>query len=186
MMNTKIRPVIVVVAFVLGLAFIFGTQFAVKTYRLEEPFKAKVLSMDGIQNVQLVNTADGRKIILTVEPRVQLEKVYHDVQQLTKETLRGQSTIEINGKAGARLTGIYQQMHFAIYEGIASGQFTRMADQLKQVAEVTQVEKYSVQVDQENVYLKLVDKGEVLVKVVPRQMERLAQINQNKGGESQW
>jgi hypothetical protein len=186
MMNTKIRPVVVVLALVLGLALIFGTQFAVKTYRLEEPFKAKVLSMDGIQNVQLVNATDGRRIIVTVETHVELAKAYHRIQELAKETLRGQSTIEINGKASARLTGIYQQMHFAIYEGIASGKFTQMADQLKGVAEVAHVEKYSVQVDQENVYLKLIENGEVFVKVVPRQMERVAYVNLNEGGESQW
>lgn len=186
MMNTKIRPMIVVLALVLGLAFIFGTQFAVKTYRLEEPFKAKVLSIDGITKVQLENTADGRRILLTVEPGVELASAYHRVQELAKETLRGQSTIEMNGKAGARLAGIYQQMHFAIYEGIASGHFTQMADQLKEVAEAVNIENYSVQVDQENVYLTLAENGDVFVKVIPRQMEPMAYANLNEGGESQW
>lgn len=186
MMNTKIRPVIVILALVLGLAFIFGTQFAVKTYRMEEPFKAKVLSLDGISNVELGNTSEGREILLTVEPHVELAKVHQRVRELAKDTLRGKITIEINGKADARLAGIYQQMHFAVYEGIASGKFTQMADQLKQIADAAHIEKYSVQVDHENVYLKLIEGGKVFVKVVPRQMERVAFVNVNKGGESQW
>jgi hypothetical protein len=54
------------------------------------------------------------------------------------------------------------------------------------VAKTAHVEQYSVQVDHENVYLKLVENGEAFVKVVPRQMERVAYVNVNGGGESQW
>lgn len=184
-MLKKIRPMIVVATLVVSLAFIFGTQFAVKTYRLEEPFKQEVLSLQGVKDVQLVNTSDGRAIRLTLGQDVQLKDMYQHVEKLAKETWGENFTIEMKDTASAEMAEIYQEMHFAVYEGIASGKFTQMAAQMKEIANAVEVSDYELQVDNTNVYLKLVKDGEVFTQVIPRQAERVAYIT-TEGGESQW
>lgn len=186
MMRGKIRPMVVILALVLGLAVIFGTQFAVKTYSFEKPFKEQVLSINGIKSVQITEGGQGKNIVLTLKPEVNLEEAYQQVAVIAQDKLRGQSTITIEDKTSTGIKNIYKQMHYSIYQGIASGEFTEMAVQIKNIAVANQLKNYDLRVDNNNVYLKLVKNGEVFCKVISRPIERVVAMNKNEGGGSQW
>lgn len=186
MMHQKIRPMVVIIALVLGLAAIFGAQYVVKTYSFEKPFKEQVLSISGVKDVKIADSANGKKIYLTVSPNVDLENAYQKVTDIAQDKLRGQTTIEFDGNSSKGLQDIYKQMHYSIYQGIASGEFTQMAAQVKTIAAAGQLKDYDLRVDNNNVYLKLVKNKEVYCQVVPRQTEQVVAMNTNEGGGSQW
>lgn len=185
-MSNKIRPVMVVAVLVMSLAAIFGVQYIVKTYRFEEPFKERVLSIEGIEGVRLENGADVTKIYLTMGMEVDVQKSFQEVTEVVNEMMKGKTAIEIEDRASSVMAEFYRQMHYSIYEGIASGRFTAMAEELKVIAGENRLDDYTLQVDNGNVYLKLVKDGEVFIKVVPRSGEQVAYQNTLKGGESQW
>lgn len=180
-----VRLTIVLIVLLVGLGVFLGGQYVVKTYHLEEPFKAKVLSMEGIESVELTETDKSMKVRLTLNSDVRLQEVYQTVNELANEMLNQKITIEMDQQISQELEDLYQEMHFAIYEGIASGKFTMMSTQLKEIATTEQVDDYQIQVDNNNVYLKVVADGEVFSKIIPRQSERLVYMN-SEGGESQW
>lgn len=180
-----IRLTIVIIALVVGLSVFLGGQYVVKTYHLEEPFKAEVLSMKGVEGVELTETGNSMKVRLTMNSDVRLQQVYQKVNELANEMLQQKITIEMDQKTSQEMEDLYQDMHFAIYEGIASGKFTAMSTQLKEIATTERVDDYQIQVDNDNVYLKVVADGEIFCTIIPRQSDRLVYMN-SEGGESQW
>ena len=183
MKNFKgVRLTIVVVTLIVGLAVIFGGQYAVKTFYQEEPFKKRVLSIEGIEDVKLVEVKDGQKVYLTVNPEVDVKTAYRKTDEMAQEMLKGEVKVEVDNKSTAQLQDIYHKMHFAIYEGIASGKFTVMAENIEAIGQEIELQDLNVEVDNENVYLKFAKNNQVYTKVLPRKTQQIAL--QNQGGES--
>ncbi len=185
-----IRPTIVAFVLVVGLIAFFGGQLVIKHFYLEKPFKEEVLSIEGVSNVRIENVGDMQKVYLTVDSAVELKEAYIKVNEFAQEMLQGQFVVEIENSASSeKMKKLYDEMHFAIYEGIARGQFTQMAAQVKEIAAEDQVENLDIKVDNSNVYLTMVKDGEIYSKVIARKTEQLAYLTgerDNRGGESQW
>ncbi|AZR72556.1 hypothetical protein BBF96_03645 [Anoxybacter fermentans] len=180
-----IRPVVVLIALIIGLVVIFGTQYMVQTKFLEEPFKKKVLSIDGIEDVKLIETENGKQVYLIMRSDVELKDAFLEVNRLAQEMLSGRIEIKIENQVSQDMKELYKRMHFVIYEGIASGKFTWMAAQLEAIGLEAQLQDLDVQVDNNFVYVKMIKNGEVFCKVVPRKAEGLAYMKEERG-ESQW
>ncbi|MCK4257716.1 MAG: hypothetical protein KAX49_01990 [Halanaerobiales bacterium] len=176
------RIVIVLVVLVLGLISIFGAQYFIKTYRFEEPFKEKVLAIEGIDQVNLIDTEDGKRIVLTLGNAVVLDEAFLKVEELAHQSLKGKIKIEIEDQASPTMKDLYHEMHFAIYEGITTGYFTQMVKRINEIGAENQVQDLDIKIDQNYVYLKLVKNGEMYSKIVTRNLGNLSYIG-DQGGE---
>lgn len=180
------RLFVIVVTLIVSLSLIFGIQYLVKSRYLEEPFKEKVLSIKGIEKVSLTKEGNLSKVYLTLASDVDLKDAYQQVNQLAKEMLKNQSVVEIEEKTNDELQVLYEKMHFSIYEAIANGSYVQMRDQLNDLTSSYQLQDFQVQVDNFNVYLKLVSNDVVFCKVISQGDGELVSLNSQEGGESQW
>ena len=180
------RLIVVVLVLIVSLSLIFGVQYLVKSRYLEEPFKEKVLSIKGIEKVRLTKEDNLNKVYLSLAADVDLKDAYNLVNQLAVKMLKGQTVVEVETETSDELLALYEQMHFSIYEAIANGNYVQMQNQLKNFSSIHQLQGFQVQVDNFNVYLKLVDNDVVFCKVISQNNGEFVSLNSEKGGEPQW
>lgn len=178
-----IRLKIVVLVLIISLLVIFGGQYILKFLYLEKQFKEKVLSIRGIEDLRIENLNKTQKIYLTLDSDVDLKEAYNQVSELSHKMLKQSFSLQIeNVNISQQMEEIYDQMHLAIYEGIACGKFTQMAAQIREIADISEVEKLDIKVDSQNIYLKIVKDKQVYCQVVPRQEDQVAVADDIMGG----
>jgi len=160
---TKQRIAIIGILSLLTFGLLFGGQLIYKKHWADADLLQKVEQVKGIEEASIVRSPNGR-----FELQVKTEKV-DDLQQLAEELLQHveDMPIIIIDNRSAELEALYDQMQFAIHEGLVQGNFTAMADRLRQLAEQANAE-IDLTMDHDNIYLSLSDGDHQLLSIVER------------------
>ena len=76
--------------------------------------------------------------------------------------------IRVRDDRDDRLADSFYRMHFHIQQGIATGMFTAMADDIEAIARADSLTAHQIFVADDNVYVQLELDGRALYEVVPR------------------
>jgi len=167
--DIRINVVVVVFIVVLGLAM--SLQYFIHKKAVIEPIYQAFANIDGVESVEL-QEQDGRIILMLALTEV--EQLHTLAAEIGETAARFSQPIRIlfKDRPNETLKAAYDQMHFALEQGIATGYFVEMAERIAELAGKYQVD-YALRIDGNYVYLQLHDGGNYLYKVVSRQEQPL-------------
>lgn len=179
-----LRIGVIALVFVLASLLIFGGQQLRYRYDVFEPMQTAFTHIDGVKTVKFDKNSGHVDIVVTLGKVDNLEKTVSEIEGLGKYYLKDNlGNISIVDSRDAYLDEVYYRMHFSIEEGIATGHFRQMADDLQGVAKASRLERFRVYVGSDRVYVVMARGGRYLYEVVPRQAgPALPQAGQPSGG----
>lgn len=153
-----------------------------------DPLASVAKAVPGVVSLEVVPSVDGDKDVLAhLGPDVELEKVYKELEELASAKL-GQSFghLILQDRRTPDLARSYYSIHFTIQQGISTGLFASMAEQIDaRLGESTQLE-HRVFVGDRQVFVQLHEEENYLYEVVPRPQIAAVSDRQNRGGISLW
>lgn len=175
MNSNKNRLTVVLAAIILTLVILGGGQFLWQLYAVDKPLAKVLNSIDGIDSFYVDSNnkiSDTAKLHVSLRNVQNLQKTYQAVRESAAGILGdNQLIIIIKDNRTPELEQVYYSVHLYVQEGIATGNFASMAEQIKQKAAVTNVEA-QVYVDSSNVYLGLKKADAGMYVVVPRHTDQ--------------
>ncbi len=163
----KINIVILIIAVVLMI--FFAGKFIMTKYNVEQPLLESINNVNGIENVELIDSNGKINIKITVTDDADFYQTYKNVVEITETQLaEDKGNVLINNKTSPALNDIYHKIHFSIYEGIATSQFTKMNSEIEEIAQTSGLKDFKVWIDNNNLYLKMSDGDNYLYKIISR------------------
>jgi len=166
----RINFKLVILIIVIALVTFFGGNYLFNHYNVSQPLINELIEMEEIKEVELLTNSG--KTDIEIKPDNNIDNFYVFYDRINKiadnhlEDSKGQ--INILNNSNQHLEKIYHDIHFALYEGISSSEFTVMKDNIDEIINNKQLSEYNLWVDNEKVYLQLVDANNYLYKIVPR------------------
>lgn len=172
MKNSKNRITVTMAAIILTLAVLVAGQFFWQQYTVDKPLAKLLSSIDGIESFSLDNNSkfnDTVKIHISLNNVKNLQKTYQDVWDGAAKILgANQVNIVIHDNRSPELEQLYYTTHLYVQEGIATGNFSSMAEHISQRANASGIDS-QVYVDAANVYLGFKSGSANMYVVVSRQ-----------------
>lgn len=163
-----LRIYIIIAAVVVTLAILLTLQYVHQKYNVEQPLFKLYSETKLVKDVKLEEKGSTVKVILDVNKTDNLRKAYFDLNTYTQEIMGNKEfTIELKDNRSKELEKAYYNSQFIIYEAIAKGDFTRMADIIRKNAEAVNAESM-VFIDENNIYVEFIKGGNYLYEIVPR------------------
>lgn len=164
-----IRVYVVIAAVFVTLAVLLTVQFLYQKYDVEQPL-FKLYSETKLVNKVPVIEQKGASVnvVLDVKKTDNLKQAYQDLNSYTEQILGGTKfTMELKDNRNKTLEDAYYQSQFVIYEALAKGDFTKMADVVQQNA-VKVGATSKVYIDNDNVYVEILKGDNYLYEIIPR------------------
>lgn len=163
---------IILISFLLVVAIGFGVNKFVYGRHVTETVQSEFLALPGVGGVDVRLEAGGVHIVVDVEPDADLSSVYKAAGRVAERHFGPQrATVRLADDRTAMLESAYEHIHLALYEGAATGRFTAMArrveDELSSIAGEQPV-TYTLQVDDEAIYVSLRAGEQILYERIPR------------------
>lgn len=168
-----IKVYVVIAAVFVTLAVLLTVQFLYQKYDVEQPL-FKLYSETKLVNKVPVMEQKGTSVnvVLHMKKTENLRLAYQELNGYTQQIMGSKNfTMELKDNRNKALEDVYYQSQFVIYEALAKGDFTKMADVIQQNAvEVGATSK--VYIDNDNVYVEILKGNSYLYEIVPRLQDR--------------
>ena len=164
MKNLNIK--VLLATFVLVLVVALGGQHVYHQQRVLRPLESAFLAVDGVTAVEMDQTRQGYGVTLTLAQVSSVKDVVGHVQQVAVD-FDIPMLLTIQDSNDDRLSSVYYEMHFAVEEAVALGNFQEMAVNLREIASSQQV-GLNVFVDNDYVYVQIHQDDRYLYRVISR------------------
>jgi hypothetical protein len=157
----------ILIGFAATLAVLFAVHAIWQRAGVERPL-SKTLALNVAVN-RVVVTNSGRKMAVIIEllPVESLATTARDLSALAYELQPGISSLELVGKPSEELMEVYHQIHFALYEGAATREFSEMNKRVSDNASLQAMARYRLEVDEKAIYLQIHHGQDYLYKIIP-------------------
>lgn len=156
---------IVIFIIILVIITYFGAKYFYKEYNVNEPLIEELENRKNIEKVQLVNNDNSFLVKIKLSSGVDLKNEFTAIEDISVKHLNEVPKIKIEYKSNSYLDEVYDQIHFALYEGILSGRYTEMQKLVEKELSYYDI-KYDLSVDSKRLYIKLEDNKRNLYKVI--------------------
>lgn len=174
-----LRIYVVITAVVVTLAILLGIQFIYQRYNVEQPLFKLYSETKLVNDASIDDKGERVKVVLEVKKTDNLKKAYNELLEYTKQVMEGKNfELQLKDKRTGELEKAYNNSQFIIYEAIAKGDFTKMADVIESNGDKIAAQSY-VFIDETNIYVEFVKKDHYLYEIIPRQ----AKTQNNPGAQ---
>lgn len=180
-----LRIYIVIAAVAVTLGILLTIQFFHQKYKVEQPLFKLYSQTKLVNDVKLEEKGNAVTVVLDVKETDNLRKAYHDLNNYTREIMGDTDyTIELKDKRSKTLEKAYYESQFIIYEAIAKGDFTRMAEVIQKNADKVGAQAM-IFIDEKNIYVEFLKDGSYLYEIIPRQQKSQAGLAGTIGSDQQ-
>lgn len=173
----------VIAAMAVTLAVLLTIQFIYQKYNVEQPLFKLYSQTKLVQGVKLEQNENKVKVILDVKKTDNLQQAYRELKGYTGQIMDGaEFTVELKDNRTKTLEDTYYQSQFVIYEALAKGDFTKMADVIQRNAEKAGAEA-RVFIDNDNIYIALFKGKNYLYEIIPRHRDVQEPMTDGMGSE---
>ncbi|MDR3271760.1 MAG: hypothetical protein LBT32_09695 [Peptococcaceae bacterium] len=168
---TKQRILIISASGLIIFCLFISGQILYKNYWQERGYNRQTESIPGVRAVQVVTVNNAKVLRVSLHGVTDLRAVCWRLQDVA-----GVLPIQFLDQRNVALEEIWRKMQFAVQEGIAQGNFSDMAQEVRRIGLEAGCEVY-LTMDQEGVYLLLSEQGAEdaqgaqLVDVISRQAD---------------
>ena len=160
---------IILITFIICLAVALGGRHLAYSQRVVGPLEREFGALEGMRQVSIVSNGDRTDVVLEVTPGADLPEIYREAERLARARLGARlGQVRLADRRTPELVDAFHRMHLALQEGAATGQFTRMAQQLEALAADIPRVDYRVYVDDRHVYVLLMDDEGYLIEQIAR------------------
>jgi len=154
-------------ACVLVVAVGLGARVAVQSRQAAE-LEREFAAIAGVTAAEVVRRGAHVNVLLTVADIDDFSRLYQEADQLRRERLGdGASRIVVRDGRNKVLVDSWRQLHFAVYEGAATGRFTAMAETVERLAAGLPVDEVQLAMDGRFIYVRLTADGAYMYELVP-------------------
>lgn len=163
------RVYVVAVAMAVTLAVLLALQFIYQKFDVEQPLFKLYSRTKLVEKAPVIQQKGGTVLVtLDVKKTENLKKAYQDLVSYTEQVMGNtRFSIELRDNRTKELEDAYYQSQFIIYEAISKGDFSRMADVIRQNAGKAGAEA-KVFIDNDNIYVEFLKGNNYLYEIVPR------------------
>lgn len=180
-----LRIYIVIAAVAVTLAVLLTIQFAHQKYNVEQPLFKLYSQTKLVNDVKLEEKGNSVTVVLDVKETDNLRAAYQELNKYTREIMGNTDfTIQLKDKRSKILEQAYYESQFIIYEAIAKGEFTRMAEVIQKNADKVGA-RALVFIDEKNIYVEFIKDGSYLYEIIPRQQKPQTGLADRIGSEMQ-
>ncbi|NLK00453.1 MAG: hypothetical protein GX318_04365 [Clostridia bacterium] len=167
------------------LMLLFAGHWLYNKYFLEQPVEEVLNKLLEVEHSDF-NRETG-KIELTLRDDINLQKTYRKIiDSLEDMGLSDNYKITITDKRNGNLEDVFYNAQFSIYQGIMQGDFINMNYNIDSIVGESDIDRYAVYIDNENVYLQFHKDKYYLYEIIKRSMPLSESINidavSNSGG----
>lgn len=178
-----------VVAVFLGVVLLgLGARTLYFQKRVVDPLAAVANEVPGVLSLEVVPAArGGNDVVATLDDDVALEQVYVELDALAANTLgRSYGRLILKDRRSPELEERFYALHFFIQEGISTGRFATMAEQIEARFPDKREERQRIFVGDHHVFVQLHAGEHYLYEVIPRPAIVVANHGGSKGGLQLW
>lgn len=159
--RVSVKQIFVVMAsFLLTLAALWVAERLYVASQVRTPFLAAVRRIPGVAAAGL----DGHVLWLQLKPDANLESVYEAAE--ARAGGQNLAAVRIESRSSAALASVDRELSFVVAQGIATGQYVAMRQQILQDAARAHVGA-NVSMDRGDIFLTLRQGGSALFQVIP-------------------
>ena len=163
-----IRIYVVIATVITTLAVLLAIQFFHQKYNVEEPLFKLYSQTKLVDKVNLAEEGNKIKVSLHVKKTDNLREAYRELVAQTEEVVGSdQFSLELIDKRNPALESAFYESQFIIYEALAKGDFTKMAEIVRQNAAKVGAES-KVFLDSDNIYVEFLKGDNYLYEIVSR------------------
>lgn len=159
---TKQRITLISLVGLLVLVLLLGGQILYKKNWIDANLLHSSQQIAGVQSAKIVEVNGQQELDVVTNNMTNLREA-----TIKLEELAGKLPIRFLDQRDPQLTALFDQMQFALQEGIARGNFTEMEQIIKKQAQEAGV-KLGFTMDNDNLYLTLTKGKSQLVEVLER------------------
>ncbi len=175
----KINLKLTLIALVLTLGILFLGNYAFDNYKVNHSLEKSLTEVNGVAEVETVKLEGEYQVKVKLEDTNNLQKIFTQIDNITKEELNNKKyQVILVSPENSQLTRVYDQIDLALYEALETGEFVKLGERIKSYADQYQLDQAEVNVDQDYIYLTLVEDKQQLYKVIERETSK------GLGGES--
>lgn len=166
-MKLNLKWSVVIIAFIITFSIIYAANYWSQQRLVMEPLMEELLSLDGVEDVQIANVND-KEIYISLSQVSRLAETYRDIEDILKSRNESESHVIVVDKRSEYLEGIYEKIHFALMEGERKGNYTEMKKGINFfLKDERGLDSYSLTVDQKRIYLQLDAGNYFLYEIIP-------------------
>ncbi|HVB10180.1 MAG TPA: hypothetical protein VNM16_07420 [Bacillota bacterium] len=170
-----VRIPVVLMAMAGALLLLFGAQFIYNRQAVQQPLVSISHSMPAVQHVTLENSPSGLQVDVQLGLVPNLRETYLALQNQVNAALSGQHyQINLTDNHTPQLLDDFYQMNGVLEQGLATGQFVAMEQQVQAIGTREGLSQVSAIVDEHYVYVELVQGKNYLYELLPRQSVQAA------------
>ena len=166
----KIRIWPVLISFVVTFAVLFGGYYFYQSYALQSPLNEQIAQIDGVVSADSNLQDDEAVITLELEPDASLRSVMEQIKQSGDDYIKNREiTLNIINSSSAALNDWWSTMLFDVAEAMETKKYSEIPDLLKQAENRLEGLETYAEMDDENVYVRLVHGDSTRFIILPRQ-----------------
>lgn len=160
-----------IIATAIVLLVLLSGQKIYERYYIDQPLFKIYKEIKAVEDVQVEDYKQEKKILVTIDPQANLKQIYSLVDEQTREVYGNKKyALAIQDKPSRLLENIMVDLEPYIYQGLATGQLVDMVTGIKTKSATAGVDA-KVYMDNQRVYLVLRKGNNYLQEIIPRQEE---------------
>lgn len=176
------RLYVVIIAVIATLAILLTIQFINQKYNVEQPLFKLYSQTKIVKDAKIEDKGDTVKVIIKVKKTENLKQAYNELTEYTNQIMDGKRyEMQIKDNRSAILEKAYYNSQFVIYEALAKGDFTKMANVIEKYSQKVGAESL-VFIDDKNIYVEFLKGDNYLYEVIPRQSNSQSKDGADKMG----
>ncbi|NLJ26152.1 MAG: hypothetical protein GX354_12155 [Firmicutes bacterium] len=164
----RIKIPVVIVVFAISLTLLLLGQYFIFRPHTLSILETKFSNIPGVKTACVTSDTDGLSLDIELEDNPGLRASYSQILRLAKQVGIPPEGITIQDDRGPILSQALYDIHYSVAEGIATGEFHRMATIVQDELANHSVERYQIWVERECVYVEMHYGSEHLYQVFPR------------------
>ncbi|CAM3397432.1 hypothetical protein [Marinicrinis lubricantis] len=168
-MNWKVRPVPMMISAVITAVLCFGGWFAYQQFGVKSPFLNTIHQMDGIESADV--SFSGSKVVLdlTLQQDASLNAIVQQVKTEQKEALQNkQLELQVHNESSPELDGWWSSVLFDMAQAMDHQAYSEIPAILEKYAGELEGLQASAEIDDNNVYIRLVHGDASKFIILPR------------------
>lgn len=169
MKRNSLRFEVILAAFVVVAAGVFGVQWLVNRWQVEQPVLGTAARVEGVRRAELRDDGGRVDLVVTLGPTRDFHATYQRLGEvLTRGYGRNGGRVVVRDARTPRLSRALYELNFALQEGLATGRYTEMRQVVEAQARALQLPPPHLWVEEGRIYVALQDGKAILYTVVAR------------------
>jgi len=165
----KLRPLPILLTIVATGAVLFGGWFAYNRYAVEEPLKATIAEVAGIEASEPVITRDAVTVDVSLKDDADLGNVYRVIREQGASVIGSRELkLNIDQHASPALDKIWSTVLFQVAEAMENRRYADIPAAMESLAGKHEGLTVETSLDDVNVYITMKQDGAVKYVVLPR------------------